>query len=75
MSTTKFRHVYHSDLSTVTRDNQRIDEFYQLEDGSVFVTTDGTGRYWYDDLDQALGQHEMEDTNVLHHVHSSNVSD
>ena len=72
---TKLRHIYHSNLMTVTRDNQRVDEFYQLEDGSVFVTTDGEGRLWYDNLEEALEQHELEGVNLVHHVRSSNVSD
>jgi predicted acetyltransferase len=41
----------------ITRKNQRTDTIYVGQDGSVFVTPDGEGRYWYDSVAEAQAQH------------------
>lgn len=67
----QIRHL--SDLSRVTRENQKPEGFYRLEDSSVFVVShDGEGRHWYDDLDGAVA--DFGEPEVIYHVHSSNAN-
>ena len=41
----------------MTRADLRVDTFYRIPSGEVFLTPDGFGGFWYESVEEAIGQH------------------
>ena len=59
----------------VTRDTQRPDTIYRQPSGYVFITPDGGGRYWYDNVAEAVADYGFVDDDSVVHCLPEEVDD
>lgn len=44
-------------MTLITRATQEVEVIYELEGGECFLSPDGEGRLWYEDVDEAEENH------------------